>query len=114
MAPFGSSREDHVSMSVNLMSAQKFHHARAIGWVPCMVQRWNIVSIGLPGCAAAFICAFVHWLACPFVGAQWLAPTFTFAAFVGLYINHIHGVTNHRLPHTELEYANCLGYKIVS
>lgn len=79
-----------------------------------LAQRWNIASMGLYGCTAAFISVFVHSLACPFVGAQWLAASFTFAAFAGLYVNHIYGVTNDRLPHLELEYERCLGYKIVS
>jgi O-antigen ligase len=79
-----------------------------------VVKRWKTVSIGLPGCAAVFICVFVHLLSLVLIGAQWLAPSFTFAAFAGLYVNHIHGVTNYRLPHSELEYERCLGYKIVS
>ena len=77
------------------------------------VQRWRIVSLGLPGCVAAFICAFVHFTACPFVGAQWLAPSFTFAAFAGLYVNHVPRMTNHRLVHHEVKYARCLGHEIV-
>lgn len=36
MAPVGSSREDHVSVSVNLILKQKFYYARAICYVPCM------------------------------------------------------------------------------
>lgn len=78
------------------------------------VQRWNIASTGLLGCVAAFICVFVHLMAGTLIGAQWLAASFTFAAFAGLYINHIHGVKNYRLPHSELEYERCLGNKIVS
>lgn len=79
-----------------------------------VVQWWKIVPFGLVGCVAAFISVVVNSLGLPIVGAQWLASSFTFAAFVGLYVNHINGVTNYRLPHSEFEYERCLGYKIVS
>ena len=87
--------------------------ASVLMFVKEVVRRWNVVPLGLPGCAAAFICAFVHWVACPFVGGQWLAPSFTFAAFAGLYVNHVYCVTNHRLLHPESKYAGCLGHEIV-
>jgi len=75
-----------------------------------VVQRWNTVPLGLTGCLAAFISVLVHSMGLPIVGAQWLAPSFAFAAFAGLYMNHVYCATNHRLLHPEFEYARRLGY----
>lgn len=55
-----------------------------------VVQRWNIASIGLAGCVAAFISALLHLMTGILFGSQWLAPSFTFAAFVGFYMHHIY------------------------
>ena len=86
----------------------------ALMFVRELVRGLNIAFIGLRGCFIALISFFFHMMAGTPVGANWLTPSFTFAAFIGLYVNHIHGVTDYQLPYYEHEYERCLGYKIVS
>lgn len=74
-----------------------------------VLQRRTVVPPGLAGCVAALISALVHSLGLPIIGAQWLAPSFTLAAFAGLYVHWIPCATNHRLLYPGVTNARCVG-----